>query len=169
MELLLTAGEKWSFYLGPILFYKVMALVDSPRLLVWYERSVCLWCVCGFAVEFPLFSCCSDMKERNALSLLLSIHSWILDGLCVCQRERERKNAVVAALHLMHNSDTIQAHFTRTISTSKTAVRFALYYLSFALFHSTCSLPSGSLFDVIHVMQNWLRCRASMPAAMELS
>lgn len=47
IELLHTAGEKLSFYLEPILFHKVMALVDSPRLLVWYESSVCLWCVCG--------------------------------------------------------------------------------------------------------------------------
>lgn len=75
IELLLTAGESWSFYLGPILFYKVMASVDSPRLLAWYESGVCLWCVCGFAEDFPLPSCCSEVKDRNALGLLLSIHS----------------------------------------------------------------------------------------------
>ena len=134
-------------------------------------------CVCGVSVGCwrvsHSFSCCSDMKERNALSLLLSIHSWILDGLrlcvCVCVWERERESPVVAALYLMHDSDTIQPHFTWTISTSKTAACFALYYLSFAPFHFTCSLPSGFLFDVIHVMQNWLRRLASMPAAMKLS
>lgn len=52
IELLQTAGEKWSFYLEPILFHKVMALVDSPRLLVWYESSVFVY-VC--AEEFSLF------------------------------------------------------------------------------------------------------------------
>lgn len=54
----------------------------------------------------------------------------------------------------MRDSDAIQAHFTGAISTSETDVCFALYYLSFALFHFTCSLPSGFLFDVIRVMQN---------------
>lgn len=75
IELLLTAGESCSFYLGPILFYKVMASVDSPRLLAWYESSVRLRCVCGFAEDFPLLSRCSEMKDRNALSLLSSIRS----------------------------------------------------------------------------------------------
>lgn len=145
-----------------------MALVDGPRLLVWYESSVCLWCVCGLLKSFSLFFLL-QWYEGEKCTLLLSIHSWILDGLRLCMCARESESPVVAALYLMHDSDTIQPHFTWTISTSKTAVCFALYYLSFAPFHFTCSLPSGFLFDVIHVMQNWLRRLASMPAAIKLS
>lgn len=44
IELLQTAGEKWTFYLEPILFHNVIALLDSPRLLV---------CVCGVSVGLP--------------------------------------------------------------------------------------------------------------------
>lgn len=137
IELLQTAGEQWSFYLEPILFHKLMALVDSPRLLVWYESSVCLW----VTEEFPVISCCSDTKERNALSLVLSPHSRIHDGLEVCVCMCVRKSAVVAvALYLMHNSDTVHAHITWTISTSKTAVCIVLYHLSF------CSVSFHMLF-----------------------
>lgn len=62
IELLQTAGEKWSFYLEPLVFHKVVALVDSPRLLVRYDERR-LWA----AEDFSLFSRCSDMKKRNAL------------------------------------------------------------------------------------------------------
>ena len=151
-----------------------MALVDGPRLLVWYESSVCLWCVCGLLKSFSLFFLLQWYEGEKCTQSVIE-HSlmnpwWItVVCVCVCVWERERESPVVAALYLMHDSDTIQPHFTWTISTSKTAACFALYYLSFAPFHFTCSLPSGFLFDVIHVMQNWLRRLASMPAAMKLS
>lgn len=98
-------------------------------------------CVCGVSVvcwrSSHSFSCCSDMKERNALSLLLSIHSWILDGLPVRVCEKE--------VALMHDSDTVKAHFTWTISTSETAVCFlpftTLVLLCF-ISHAPCPLGS---------------------------
>ena len=144
-----------------------MALVDSPRLLVWYESSVCLWRVCGLLKSSHSFSCCSDMRERNALSLLLSIHSWILDGLrvCVCARA-----VVAAALYLMHDSDTIQPHFTWTISTSETAVCFALFTTLVLLrFISHAPCPLGSC--LMSFMSCKIDCEAlhQCLAAMKLS
>lgn len=128
-------------------------------------------CVCGVSVGcsrvLTLFllqwyegeKCTQSVIEHSLMN------PWWIMGVCMCVRKR----AVMAALYLMHDSDTIQGHFTWTISTTETAVCFALYYLSFAPFHFICSLPSGFLFDVIHVMQNWLRRLTSMPAAMKLS
>lgn len=109
------------------------------------------------------------MKERNVLSLLLSTHSWILDGLRVFVSVTERESTrtpVVAAVYLMHNTDTVQAHVTWTVSSGEPAVCFALTTLVLLCFISCAPCPQGATFDVI---QNWLQWLPSMPTVMTLS
>lgn len=170
IELLQTAGEKLSFYLEPILFHKVMPLVDSPRLLVWYESSVCLWCACGLMKSSHSFlAAVIWRREMHLVCYWAFTHESLMDYMCVCTCVRNVIVVAAAPQSLMHNRNTVQVHHTWTTSKTETAACFALYCLRFALFHFTWSLPCGFLFDVIHVMQNWLQRFASVPNAMKLS
>lgn len=134
-----------------------MPLVDSPRLLVWYESSVCLWCACGLMKSSHSFlAAVIWRREMHSVCYRAFTHESLMDCTCV------RNVIVVAAApqSLMHNRNAVQVHHTWTTSRTETAVCFALYCLRFALFRFTRSLPRGFLFRVIHVMQNWLqRCR----------
>ena len=83
IELLQTAGKELSFYLGPILFHKVMALVDSPRLLVWYESSVCLWCVCGLLKSSHSFlAAVIWRREMNPVCYWAFAHESLMHYVC---------------------------------------------------------------------------------------
>lgn len=126
---------------APVGWWRVLTLF----LLQWYEGEKC---------------------TRSAIEHSLMNPWWIT---CVCARVWETSLFVAAAPQsLMHNRNAVQVHHTWTTSKTETAACFALYCLRFALFHFTWSLPCGFLFDVIHVMQNWLQRFASVPNAMKL-